>query len=104
MIKGKLFEASTASSQINVPRFKQSFLFLEEDVVKKKSGNQSFWLHGRVTATLISHAIQGELKIDLYSLPASCLSVQRCMCMCRIKLLPSINHALYHFIHWTKSP
>ena len=66
-------EASTASSQTNVPRFKQSFLFLEEDVVKKKSGNQSFWLHGRVTATLISHAIQGELKIDLYSLPASCL-------------------------------
>ena len=36
MIKGKLFEASTASSQINVPRFKQSFLFLEEDVVKKR--------------------------------------------------------------------
>ena len=26
-----------------------------------------------MTATLISHAIQGELKIDLYSLPASCL-------------------------------
>ena len=50
-----------------------------------------FWTlcHGRVTATLISHAIQGELKIDLYILA------------CRIKLLPSINlrYALLLYAH-----
>ena len=60
-----------------------SFLSCELCEKKSQGCNQSLWLHTRVTATLISYAIQGELKIDLFSL-------------CRIKLLPSINHALHY--------